>query len=68
MMQAEIDRALLEAEGILCDILNENLHTIGFPPTGTFAIELVVADEDYDRACEILSATVAEEPQTGDSE
>lgn len=63
LMPAEIDRSLLEAEGIMCDILNQNLLYISYAPCADFAIKLVVADEDYDRACEILAATVTDEPE-----
>ncbi len=69
LMPAEIDRSLLEAEGILCDVLGQNLLYTSFAPCADFAIKLVVADEDYDRALQILSAPVepeAREDSTGD--
>ena len=61
LMPAEIDRSLLEAEGIMCDILNQNLLYISYAPCADFAIKLVVADEDYDRALSILNATIVED-------
>lgn len=60
-MPAEIDRSLLEAEGIMCDILNQNLLYISYAPCADFAIKLVVADEDYNRALSILNATIVED-------
>ena len=69
-MTARIDQSLLEAEGIFSDVLNENLLYASIFPGSNYDIQLVVADEDYDRACEILAATVTEETaeETGDSE
>ena len=61
LMPAEIDRSLLEAEGIMCDVLGQNLLYTSFAPCADFAIKLVVADEDYDRALQILSAPVEPE-------
>ncbi|MBQ3659636.1 MAG: DUF2007 domain-containing protein [Bacteroidales bacterium] len=61
LMPAEIDRSLLEAEGIMCDILNQNLLYISYAPCADFAIKLVVADEDYNRALSILNATIVED-------
>ena len=60
-MPAEIDRSLLEAEGIMCDILNQNLLYISYAPCADFAIKLVVAYEDYNRALSILNATIVED-------
>lgn len=62
-MTARIDQSLLEAEGIFSDVLNENLLYASIFPGSNYDIQLVVADEDYDRACEILAATVTEEPE-----
>ena len=60
LMQAEIDRSLLEAEGIPCDVLGENLLYASFAPCADFAVKLVVADEDWERAKQILEAPLAE--------
>ena len=60
-MTARIDQSLLEAEGIISDVLNENLLYASIFPGSNYDIQLVVADEDYDRALSILNATVVEE-------
>lgn len=55
-MDAQMDRSLLEAEGIQCRVLNENMNYAGYFAGGNFDIQLVVADEDYDLAIKILAA------------
>ena len=60
-MAARIDQSLLEAEGIFSDVLNEYLLYASIFPGSNYDIQLVVADEDYDRALSILNATVVEE-------
>ena len=60
-MAARIDQSLLEAEGIFSDVLNENLLYASIFPGSNYDIQLVVADEDYDRALSILSATIVED-------
>lgn len=55
-MEAQMDRSLLEAEGIQCRVLNENMNYAGYFAGGNFDIQLVVADEDYDLAIKILAA------------
>ena len=67
-VEAQMDRSLLEAEGIPCEVLNENMNYAGYFAGSNFDIQLVVSDENYDQACELLAATVSEEPETGDSE
>ena len=54
-MEAQIDRSLLEAEGIKCNVLNENMMYASYFAGSNFDIQLVVADEDYDQAIAILS-------------
>jgi len=60
-MAAQIDKSLLEAEGIYCDILNENLLYASIFAGSNYDIQLVVADEDYDLALSILSASPSAE-------
>ena len=55
-MEALMDRSLLEAEGIQCRVLNENMNYAGYFAGGNFDIQLVVADDDYDLAVKILAA------------
>lgn len=61
-MAAHIDKSLLEAEGVPCEVLNENLLYASIFAGSNYAIQLVVADDDYDRALGILNAAVVEEP------
>lgn len=67
-IEAVMDRSLLEAEGVQCRVLNENMPYAGYYAGGNFDIQLVVADEDFDLACAILAAKVAEEPQQADTD
>ena len=60
-MAARIDQSLLDSEGIFSDVLNENLLYASIFPGSNYDIQLVVADEDYDRALSILNATVVED-------
>ena len=53
-IEAQMDRSLLEAEGITCKVLNENMNYAGYFAGGNFDIQLVVADEDYDQALQLL--------------
>ncbi len=53
-MEAQMDRSLLEAEGIQCRVLNENMNYAGYFAGGNFDIQLVVSDEDYDQAIKLL--------------
>lgn len=62
-VEAQMDRSLLEAEGITCNVLNENMNYAGYFAGSNFDIQLVVADEDYGQALAILNATVADNPQ-----
>lgn len=55
-VEAQMDRSLLEAEGIRCSVLNENMNYAGFFAGSNFDIQLVVADEDYGQALAILNA------------
>lgn len=54
-MPAHMDESLLESEGIASEVLNENMIYASYYAGSNFDIELVVADEDYERAVEILS-------------
>ncbi len=60
-MKAHIDRSLLESEGIACEVLGENSIYSGLAPAACFSIELVAADEDYERAKNLLSASQSAE-------
>lgn len=54
---ANICKGVLEEAGIHAFILNENLPwTAGVANTDLIAIEVVVDDEDYEKALEVLSA------------
>lgn len=55
---ANLAKGLLEEEGIASYILNENLnYTTAAVNTDLLSIELVVNDDDYDRASGVLAAT-----------
>ncbi|MBP9987198.1 MAG: DUF2007 domain-containing protein [Bacteroidales bacterium] len=56
-MDAHIDASLLEGEGIMCEVLNENLVFVGLGASAGFDVRLVVDDEDYERASSILAAS-----------
>lgn len=53
--KAHIVQGLLQNEGIECEIVNENLPFLGMGVAG-FDVRIVVNDEDYERAKEILAA------------
>ena len=53
--KAHIVQGLLENEGIECEIINENLPFLGMGVAG-FDVRIVIREEDYDRAKEILAA------------
>lgn len=53
--KAHIVQGLLENEGIECEIVNENLPFLGMGVAG-FDVRIIVREEDYDRAKEILAA------------
>lgn len=54
---AELAKGLLESEGIESCIVNEYLNYIGLPNMQQLnPVELRVADEDYDRALQVLNA------------
>ena len=59
-VEAQMDRSLLEAEGIPCEVLNENMNYAGYFAGSNFDIQLVVADEDYDQALKLLETPVEE--------
>ncbi len=56
-MDAHIDASLLESEGIMCEVLNENLVFVGLGASAGFDVRLVVNDEDYELASSILAAS-----------
>ena len=58
-IEAQMDRSLLEAEGITCNVLNENMNYAGYFAGGNFDIQLVVADEDYEEAVKLLSSNLS---------
>ncbi|MBR4802161.1 MAG: DUF2007 domain-containing protein [Bacteroidales bacterium] len=51
-ISANIDKGLLESEGIPAQVLHQNMPYSGI--SYKFAVELIVNDEDYDRALKIL--------------
>ncbi|MBR5735436.1 MAG: DUF2007 domain-containing protein [Bacteroidales bacterium] len=53
--KAHIVQGMLENEGIECEIVNENLPFIGMGVAG-FDVRIVVNDEDFERAKEIIDA------------
>ena len=63
-VEAQMDRSLLEAEGILCEVLNENMNYAGYFAGGNFDIQLVVADEDYDQALQLLETPAEAAPES----
>ena len=52
---AHIVQGMLENEGIECEIVNENLPFLGMGVAG-FDVRIMVKDEDFDRAKEVLAA------------
>ena len=62
-VEAQMDASLLEAEGIACKVLNENMNYIGFYAGSNFDIQLVVADEDYDQALALISTPTSPEAE-----
>jgi hypothetical protein len=54
LTQAELDKSLLEAEGIPAFIPDENSSAIGYAVLGLGGIRLQVSDEDTDRAQQVL--------------
>ena len=49
---ANLDKGLLENEGIRAEVLHQNMPYMGI--SDKLAIELIVNDEDYDRAKKLL--------------
>lgn len=49
---ANLDKGLLENEGIQAEVLHQNMPYMGI--SEKLAVELIVNDEDYDRAKKIL--------------
>ena len=49
---ANLDKGLLENEGIRAEVLHQNMPYMGI--SEKLAMELIVNDEDYDRAKKIL--------------
>lgn len=58
---AHIARGLLESEGIMAEVLNENSSLPGFCNMYDGAIKLVVRDEDYDLALKVLATDSSSE-------
>ncbi|NLD21012.1 MAG: DUF2007 domain-containing protein [Bacteroidales bacterium] len=55
---AHIVQGMLESEGIMCEVMNENSVYRGLSGIiEGFDIRLMVNDEDYERAKSILAAT-----------
>lgn len=60
---ANLDKGILESEGIKSYILNENIaYSTAAVNTDFLAIELVVDDADYDSAMNILNSPIEEKP------
>ena len=49
---ANLDKGLLENEGIRAEVLHQNMPYMGI--SDKLAVELIVNDEDYERAKKIL--------------
>ena len=49
---ANLDKGLLENEGIRAEVLHQNMPYMGI--SDKLAVELIVNDEDYDRAKKLL--------------
>lgn len=57
LFEAELNRALLEDNGIMAAVFNKNISYIaGCANNGLLAYNLMVNDEDYLKAKEILSS------------
>lgn len=63
-MSANIDKGLLESEGIQAPVLHQNMPYVGI--SYKLAVELIVNDEDYDRALKILEEAEANQRELGD--
>lgn len=62
---ANICKGVLEENGIQAFVLNENMPLItGVANTDLIPIQVVVADEDYDKVLEILNTKPATPPTT----
>ena len=60
---ANICKGVLEENGIEAFVLNENMPIItGVANTDPIPIEVVVADENYDKAIEILNTQPTDAP------
>lgn len=60
--QANLIKGLLESEGIVASVLNENVNYILPPVDNRVSIEVVVADDDYEEAMKIISDPVLDDP------
>ena len=63
-MSANLDKGLLESEGIQAQVLHQNMPYVGI--SYKLAVELIVNDEDYDRALKILEEAEANQRELGD--
>ena len=54
--EAHLAKGMLQAEGIMSEVLNENFPYPGLGFIPGMEIQLVVNDEDYDRALELINA------------
>ena len=50
--------SVLEAHGIPALLRNDNMATLGYPGLNPVGVELMVDENDFDRACAILNQEV----------
>ena len=56
--EAALFMSVLEAHGIHAMLRNDNMATLGYPGLKPIGVELIVHEEDYDRACTILEQEI----------
>lgn len=56
--EAALFMSVLEANGIHAMLRNDNMATLGYPGLKPIGVELIVHEEDYDRACTILEQDI----------
>lgn len=59
--EAQIAQGVLESEGVMSQVLGESSVYPGFGNIKGFELQLVVNDEDYERAASILAASSSAE-------
>ncbi len=56
--EAALFVSVLEANGIHAMLRNDNMATLGYPGLKQVGVELIVHEEDFDRACAVLDQDV----------